>query len=321
MKIVKKIPGVQGFKNIKEAKSTAQHAKEKMEEYQIRMMRKETEANAELGILGKRKLEIVQDTIVPFMQYLESIKQKTRGSEYKALSNISISQEEYVEMQKIGVTAGSILSGAVQVGSIGALAITGVPAAVTSIVTAVGTASTGTAISSLSGAAATNATLAFLGGGSLAAGGGGMAAGAALLSSITIGVTGGVTLIATALYINYLGKKSLRKAEDYALEVDQACVAVEASLDFLDRLTKCVNEQINVLSDLKQRIQERFFYFRPLLSDFCREDLYQVEVFQTCGLLCKAVSEIAKTPVLEKDGSISNDFIVTIREAKALIET
>lgn len=49
------------------------------------------------------------------------------------------------------------------------------------------TASTGTAISTLSGAAATNATLAWLGGGSIAAGGGGMALGTAVLGGIVAG--------------------------------------------------------------------------------------------------------------------------------------
>ena len=50
------------------------------------------------------------------------------------------------------------------------------------IATTFGVASTGTAISTLSGAAATNAALAWLGGGALAAGGGGMAAGEAFLT-------------------------------------------------------------------------------------------------------------------------------------------
>jgi hypothetical protein len=54
------------------------------------------------------------------------------------------------------------------------------------LVGTLGTASTGTAIATLSGAAATNATLAWLGGGALAAGGGGMAAGAAVLGGIVI---------------------------------------------------------------------------------------------------------------------------------------
>jgi len=59
------------------------------------------------------------------------------------------------------------------------------------LVGAFGTASTGTAISSLGGAAATNATMAWLGGGSLAAGGGGVAAGGIVL-------TGGVIIVAVA---------------------------------------------------------------------------------------------------------------------------
>lgn len=56
------------------------------------------------------------------------------------------------------------------------------PTAAMGIATTFGVASTGTAISALSGAAATNAALAWLGGGTLAAGGGGMAAGSALLA-------------------------------------------------------------------------------------------------------------------------------------------
>lgn len=50
------------------------------------------------------------------------------------------------------------------------------------VATTFGLASTGTAISALSGAAATNAALAWLGGGALVAGGGGMAAGQAFLT-------------------------------------------------------------------------------------------------------------------------------------------
>ncbi|WP_351078154.1 hypothetical protein [Shewanella sp. CAL98-MNA-CIBAN-0140] len=52
------------------------------------------------------------------------------------------------------------------------------------VVTVVGSASTGTAISSLSGVAATNATLAWFGGGSLATGGAGMAGGFWVLGGI-----------------------------------------------------------------------------------------------------------------------------------------
>ena len=56
------------------------------------------------------------------------------------------------------------------------------------VVSTFATASTGTAISALSGAAATNATLAWFGGGAIAAGGGGMALGAAVLTGGTAAV-------------------------------------------------------------------------------------------------------------------------------------
>ena len=62
-------------------------------------------------------------------------------------------------------------------------------------------ASTGTAIASLSGAAATNATLAWLGGGALSAGGLGMAGGAYVLGSIEAGsvlAIGGMMLASKA---------------------------------------------------------------------------------------------------------------------------
>ncbi|WP_404790590.1 hypothetical protein [Altericista sp. CCNU0014] len=71
----------------------------------------------------------------------------------------------------------------------GAMAIGGASAGtVVSIASAIGAAaSTGTAIGSLSGAAATNAAMAWLGGGAVAAGGGGMATGSAILATVSTG--------------------------------------------------------------------------------------------------------------------------------------
>lgn len=71
-----------------------------------------------------------------------------------------------------------------------------------------GTASTGTAIATLSGAAATNATLAALGGGALYAGGGGMAAGSTLLGGIAI-----APLIGLEIYKTYKRNKASDQIE------------------------------------------------------------------------------------------------------------
>ncbi len=70
------------------------------------------------------------------------------------------------------------------------------------IVSVLGSASTGTAIASLSGIAATNATLAWFGGGALAAGGAGMSGGMIALSGII-----------SAPIIYFATKNSYKKAE------------------------------------------------------------------------------------------------------------
>ena len=102
----------------------------------------------------------------------------------------------------------------------GAAIVSVAPTVAMWVATTFGTASTGTAISALSGAAATNAALAWLGGGALAAGGGGMAAGHAFLAlagPVGWGVAG-VTLISSIVLFSLnkfkLGKKKKEEIEN-----------------------------------------------------------------------------------------------------------
>lgn len=81
-------------------------------------------------------------------------------------------------------------------------AIVATPAVMAAIAVTWGTTSTGVAISSLSGAAMTNAVLAWWGGGAIAAGGGGMAAGGTAIAFATGGVAV-VVLAIPAVYMTY----------------------------------------------------------------------------------------------------------------------
>ena len=93
------------------------------------------------------------------------------------------------------------------------------PTAAMWIATTFGTASTGTAISTLTGVAAQNAALAWLGGGALTAGGGGMAAGNALLAMAgPIGWTiAGATLL-TSILLFTKSKVKLNKQKNEEIE-------------------------------------------------------------------------------------------------------
>ncbi len=109
-------------------------------------------------------------------------------------------QAEKIESDYRTVTVKEAGAGAAGVG-VGVAVVALGPTAAMGIATTFGVASTGTAISALSGAAATNAALAWLGGGALAVGGGGMAAGNAFLALAgPVGLAiAGVALLASGL--------------------------------------------------------------------------------------------------------------------------
>lgn len=104
--------------------------------------------------------------------------------EYRAVKKISSSWKRQVDIiTKDYETAKKVDANIAQAGTaLGVGVVTFGPTAAMGFATTFGVASTGTAISALSGAAASNAALAWLGGGALSAGGGGMLAGKAMLA-------------------------------------------------------------------------------------------------------------------------------------------
>lgn len=118
----------------------------------------------------------------------------------------------------------------------GIAAATGVaafgPTVAMAIATTFGTASTGTPIAALTGAAASKAALAWLGGGALTAGGGGMAAGQALLRLAgPVGwAIGGVALGGSMIYANSKNKKLAAEAEQKRVDIEKE-VAVLKGVD------------------------------------------------------------------------------------------
>lgn len=135
--------------------------------------------------------------------------------------------DDSVSKQMVGAAAG-VLGGAM-VAAFG-------PSAAIALATTFGTAATGAAISGLTGVAATNAALAWLGGGALAAGGGGMAAGATVLSMLgPIGWVIGGTAVGLAGFSTY--KKNQKVADDAT------------------NMTNRLNADIKKINDLKGKIE------------------------------------------------------------------
>ncbi|WP_336087325.1 hypothetical protein [Nocardia sp. SSK8] len=141
-----------------------------------------------------------------------------------------LNAEDFAQHELEAARASAVGAGA---GFAAGTAVAGLaPSAAIWVATTFGTASTGTAISTLSGAAASQAALAWLGGGALAAGGGGTAAGASLLALAgPIGWTiAGATLLAS---IALFAKKKFenREAKHEALSAIKRNTALVRGMD------------------------------------------------------------------------------------------
>ncbi len=244
---------------------------------------------------GEFQMDVVVHTIGRFVDFIERNIGKANQSEKKFLEGLDgISVEQIKEYKTATIKAEQFFNGGIK--TIGGAAA-GYGGAM-SLATSVGVASTGTAISGLSGAAATNATLAWLGGGSLAAGGGGMALGSLLLGGITVGPA----LMIGGFVFAGQGEKALTKAREYEAEVNKATAEIDAIGDFLAQVIRRIYELRDVFVSLNNQAiygldeLESLPYFDPSRD---------ASKFQQIALLIKAISEIMKTPILDSEGFIN----------------
>ncbi|KDQ68533.1 hypothetical protein DT87_15455 [Streptomyces sp. NTK 937] len=107
-----------------------------------------------------------------------------------------------------------------------------------------GTASTGAAISTLAGVAATNATLALLGGGTLAAGGAGMAGGILLLTGM---VAAPVAALAAAGFYVVKQRRNKKEEERLRIQVEAAEAALNLSQRGFDTMVEVLSRATAIM--------------------------------------------------------------------------
>jgi len=169
--------GVKGAVDIATAQSQIDDAKKRYEKQRLVTSRTATLVNRFAQEYGQYQLHVKTVTFQRWVKLMHQIRQNVAVREMQRLVSVEVVIQEIKRDFGIHVDAKNVLTGGVTAAGAALAASQGT----IGLVGLFGAASTGTAISSLSGAAAWNATLAALGGGSLAAGGGGMALGAAVL--------------------------------------------------------------------------------------------------------------------------------------------
>ncbi|WP_010254372.1 toxin-antitoxin system YwqK family antitoxin, partial [Myroides injenensis] len=320
-KIGKVVVGVQAYQDRKSSLNLKQACEEYYEEAQKITEIARKNLNTTINEFGKYRLESLNQTTGRFLGILKDMNRENSVKEYQILNNIGINTESIQKMKRLDMEATKALKSSATVGALGAAAAMGTPVLVTSTVGALATASTGTAISTLSGAAATNATLAWLGGGSLASGGGGVAAGATVLSGITMGATAGVGLIVAGLIASTYYSKKLTEAKEYQKQVETHVADMEVLWSVLDGINIRTNELSNVTKKLEVRIRAEIDYLEPLSVDYVTDNMYYNIVFQRLGLLAKSMSELAQTPLLDETGNTSVKSAQIIQNTNQILNT
>lgn len=203
--------------------------KTELEKIQDKVNEDVIRVNEKIKILGEH-LDILNTTLIDIQEKFDKIQNVPSAEKikYEELKQIRINWKKQVdeiiknyERTKIknkgaavaGGVAGAGIGAGVAVATLGSGAAMG-------IATVFGVASTGTAVSALSGAAAANAALAWLGGGALVAGGGGMAAGQAFLAlfgPIGWGIAG-LSVIASGIFF-WKSKNDQKCLEDLLIRI------------------------------------------------------------------------------------------------------
>jgi hypothetical protein len=284
------IKGVEAKGNFDKAKRIGEDAQEEFQDAESSLMRSRDKTNSEFEKLGRIKVMIFNHQIKHLVDVIK--KSKESKSILKGF-NSGIDALELKEMERLVTSSLEIEKGLGSGAVAGALAAWGAYGSVGMLATA----STGTAISTLSGAAATNATLAWLGGGALSAGGFGMAGGALALGGIVLGpalAVGGFMMASKA-------EEAVTKAREYEADVDIAVAEMRKMGIVLEGLQTNAIEMGSVLTALAQR-----FDAIKVNDDSNRQ------AFDQMVIVGKGLKSVLDTPIMEKDGSATKNLRNTI---------
>ena len=255
-----------------------------------------TESGESLRMLGDCKVRILNSSIRDFVNEFGKLTKVERNDSIDKDFSITIDEKEIEELKELSIIASSLAKGAAggvvsgAVTAFGAYSAAGVLAS----------ASTGTAIATLSGAAATNATLAFFGGGSIAAGGLGVAASKANANLED-------------------ARSNLAKAKDFDSEINLAvteCVSIRRGADMMNRFLISLN---SIFAPLVSEMTDIINYNGIDFSLYSDEDK---KTIRKAGALARSIKAILNIAILNDEGrynSDSTDQLVSIKKGSNLI--
>lgn len=257
--------GIHGASKMIDANDTMKTADSRHQRNINRFKKTDAATKETMDKLSAMELDIL-NSFEDFSNTIEKIQNRPKFKKYKK-DGVKLPEYDGETLKKVSIGAGVLLGGlgGAAVGTAGGIAASG---ATTTAVAALGAASTGTAITSLSGIAATNATMATLGGGALAAGGGGIALGTTVLGAATLGVG----LLVGGVIFNVTGNNLSDKADEAWDQMKKAEKTINLICEYLDSLRSAAVKYSQSITTVRDKYQKTFEWVSFLVNDLNTTD-------------------------------------------------
>ena len=311
--------GAKGIKKNKQAKNINAEAQSTFDKAKAAAEHARERSDKSLERLGRTKLNVLNQSMNHFVAVFDQIHnvrlKDTVGMD--ELSKFHLDKQGLIEIRKLGNMATSAIGGVVGGAAAGALTAFGAYSATMTFAAA----STGTAIASLSGVAATNATLAFLGGGSLAAGGGGMALGSTILG----GAVAGPAIAILGVVINASANKNLDNAYSNKYKAEEAVEGLAVVYTLCNGIAKRSDMFTSLISKLDEILVELTTQLEEIVNtrgtDFSCYDEKERGIVAMSMSVAAAIKKVLDTPILTESGELTSESETVHTEIKRYIKS
>ena len=295
------VAGVSASDKNQEAKNISEKSKKKLERASKKIDSYQNHLNRKINTMANFKIDIFKNQIRTLVEMSDRC--KNTNSKYIS-ERIKFTKRE-IRLLKVTIDTSLKLSyGAGKGAMSGALTAFGVYGTVGAFASA----STSTAIATLSGIAAENATLAWLGGGAISAGGGGIALGTTVLTGLLAGPFIGVF----GLNMNSKANKNLTKAKRYEAEVEIAIKKINLKIKELNAISKAIDELNSVLERIIKQFNRIEFNLRYLsFRQPCKQ-----KAFKDLLIVGRGLKDLLELSILDKNGKYNVSFKRELREIK-----
>lgn len=308
--------GLDAKSNFSEASSITEDARRTYDKAKDALESVREETQQELVLLGEQKVALYTDALLPFVDAFLEIKNIDFTDPNLAIDkDMVFTETDLAEIAKISLQMADVLAGGAAALGGGALAGIGAFGGAGLLATA----STGTAISSLAGAAATNATLAWFGGGALAAGGLGMAGGAIVLG----GIVAAPVLAVGGFLLASKSQAALTDAYSNKSKAEATAEAMKAARTAARSILRRTEEIRVVLSDLTTPFQDMVEDLRDLVqedTDYSKYSEREKNIVRNSAAFAVTAKNILETPIINEQGVVTQKSREVLKDVRNFLE-